>query len=79
MIVKFWPIDDIAAFLAAYDYGVTGTLGKPSTVDGLILLRLLQGVPDSDLLNGINVPEGAAFRNAAAIRANVNARCGTTF
>ena len=45
----------------------------------LIFLRLLQGIADSALLNGINVPAGAAFRDAAAIRANVNARCGTAF
>ena len=72
-------VEDIEAFLAGYDYGVTGTLGRPATIDGLILLRLLQGVPDSALLSGINVPAGAAFRDAAAIRANVNARCGTAF
>ena len=70
---------DIEAFLAASDYSATGTAGRPTNVDGLIFLRLLQGVPDSALLNGINVPAGAAFRDAAAIRANVNARCGTAF
>lgn len=72
-------IADIEAFLAASDYSATGTAGRPTNVDGLIFLRLLQGVPDSALLNGINVPAGAAFRDAAAIRANVNARCGTAF
>ena len=72
-------VADIEAFLSASDYSATGMAGKPANIDGLIFLRLLQGVPDSALLSGINVPEGAAFRDAAAIRANVNARCGTTF
>ena len=72
-------VADIEAFLSASDYSATGTAGKPANIDGLIFLRLLQGVPDSALLTGINVPAGAAFRDAAAIRANVNARCGTAF
>lgn len=68
----------IESFLADNDYSATGATASPN-VDGLILLRLLQGVPDSALLNGINLPAGAVYRGAAAIRANVNARCGTTF
>ena len=72
-------VADIEAFLSASDYSATGTAGKPASIDGMIFLRLLQGVPDSALLSGINVPAGATFRDAAAIRANVNARCGTTF
>lgn len=68
----------IESFLADNDYSVTGATGSPN-VDGLILLRLLQGVPDGALLNGINLPASAAYRDAAAIRANVNARCGTNY
>ena len=72
-------VADIEAVLAESDYSATATAGRPTNVDGLIFLRLLQGIADSALLNGIKVPAGAAFRDAAAIRANVNARCGTAF
>lgn len=68
----------IESFLADNDYEAVGLAGN-ANIDGLILLRLLQGVPDNALLNGITVPVGATFRDAAAIRANVNARCGTAF
>ena len=68
----------IESFLADNDYSAVRLAGN-ANIDGLIMLRLLQGVPDSALLNGIIVPVGAAFRDAAAIRANVNARCGTAF
>jgi len=68
----------IEAFLADNDYSAVGLAGY-ANIDGLIMLRLLQGVPDSALLNGISVPASAALRDAAAICANVNARCGTAF
>lgn len=68
----------IESFLADNDYSAVGSTAS-ANVDGLILLRLLQGVPDSALLTGINLPGDAVYRDAAAIRANVNARCGTSF
>ena len=50
-----------------------------ATVDGLILIRLMLGVPDTALLNGIAIPAGVTFGNAAAIRGNVNSMCGTGY
>jgi hypothetical protein len=50
-----------------------------ATVDGLILTRLMLGLPNSALLNGITVPADAQFRDAQAIRANVNSLCGAIF
>ena len=50
-----------------------------ATVDGLILIRLMLGVPDTALLNGIAIPAGVTFGNAAAIRGNVNSKCGTGY
>ena len=47
--------------------------------DGLVLLRLMQGVGDSALLNGIAPPTGATFTTGSTVRANVNARCGTAY
>ena len=58
--------------------------GRPAAAatsmqDGLLLVRLMLGVSDIGLLGGITIPTGAQFTSAAAIRANVNARCGTAF
>ena len=50
-----------------------------ATVDGLILTRLMLGVDDAGLLSGINLPAGALFASAAAIRANVIAKCAGGF
>jgi len=47
--------------------------------DSAVLLRLMLGVPDSGLLNGIAVPAGAVHTTASAVRANVNARCGSAY
>jgi hypothetical protein len=66
----------------------TGTqfdvVGRPvaaptALIDGLILTRLMRLFPDSALLTGITVPAGSQFTSAAQIRANVNAKCGTSF
>ena len=48
-------------------------------VDGLIMTRLMLGVDDAGLLSGINLPAGALFASAAAIRANVIAKCAGGF
>ena len=50
-----------------------------ATVDGLILIRLMLGVPDTALLNGITIPAGVTYGNASAIRGNVNTMCGTGY
>ena len=50
-----------------------------ATQDGLVLIRLMLGVPDASLLGGITLPSGAQFTSASAIRGNVNSRCGTLF
>ena len=47
--------------------------------EGLVLTRLMLGFPNSALFTGITVPTGAGFNTPATVRANVNARCGTTF
>jgi hypothetical protein len=50
-----------------------------ATTDGLLLLRLMLGMPDADLLNGIGAPVGALFSTSETVRANVNGKCGTRF
>ena len=72
-------IESFMGNASAFDIVGRSVAAPTAFVDGLILLRLLQGVPDNALLNGITVPASAAFKDAAAIRANVNARCGTAF
>jgi len=39
------------------------------------MTRLMLGFDDTSLLNGINVPAGAQFTTAAAIKDNVVAKC----
>ena len=65
----------------AAQYDVFGrSPGTPlATVDGLVLLRLMTGVADDALLNGVAPPSGAPFTTSAAVRANVNNKCGTRF
>jgi hypothetical protein len=50
-----------------------------ATQDGLVLLRLMLGMPDDALLNGIGSPAGALFATGSTVRSNVNAKCGTRF
>ncbi len=50
-----------------------------ATIDGVILLRLLQGVPDVSLLGGLTLPAAAQFNSASDIRGHVNLACGTSF
>ena len=47
--------------------------------EGLVLTRLMLGLPNGALFTGIAVPTGAGFNTPATVRANVNARCGTNF
>jgi hypothetical protein len=50
-----------------------------ATLDGIILTRLMRGIPDSNLLSGVVVPSNAEFVTAAAIRAGTKVRCSATF
>jgi len=47
--------------------------------DSMVFLRLILGVPDSGLLAGMAVPAGAVHTTASAVRAGLNARCGTSY
>lgn len=60
-------------------YDVFGrSAGSPlATTDGLVLTRLMLGIPDSALLSGVTVPQSASFTSASAIRTFVNTKCGT--
>ena len=62
-------------------YQVFGQPSAPAKAmqDGLVLLRLMRGIGDSALLNGIAPPAGATFTTGSTVRANVNARCGTAY
>jgi hypothetical protein len=58
--------------------------GRPAPIvtalsDGLVLTRLMSGLPDIALLNGVPLPAGATHISAAAVRGAVNTRCGTSF
>jgi hypothetical protein len=64
---------------AAYDTFRRPALAANPTQDALVLVRLMLATPDSALLNQVSIPAGAAYSTAAALRANVNARCGTSF
>jgi hypothetical protein len=69
----------VKAFIASNNYDVDGSGTQQALVDGLILLRLMLNISDANLLNGISFPAAATITTAPAIRANVNARCGTSF
>ncbi len=69
----------VKAFITARNYDVDGSSSQQALVDGVILVRLMLGVADAQLLNGVTLPGSATITTAAAIRANVNTRCGTTF
>ena len=74
---------------AVQDFIGTGAqfdvFGRPTATpaialaDGLVLTRLMLGVPDANLLAGIALPTGATFTSGSTVRGNVNARCGTNF
>ncbi|MBL8311662.1 MAG: hypothetical protein JNL19_14670 [Burkholderiales bacterium] len=70
---------DLTNFMAAINWDMTGAGGQSAFRDGIILVRLMLGIPDTTLLNGVTIPVGATHQTAAAIRANVNSKCGTSF
>ena len=65
----------------ATKYDVFGRAAPVVTAmsDGLVLVRLMNGLPDTALLNGVPLPAGATNVSAATVRGAVNARCGTSF
>jgi hypothetical protein len=70
---------DLTNFMAGINWDMTGAGSQSAFRDGVILTRLMLGIPNTTLLNGVTIPPGATFQTAAAIRANVNSKCGTTF
>jgi hypothetical protein len=70
---------DLTTFMSAINFDMTGAGSASAFRDGIILVRLMLNIPDATLLNGVTIPGGASFQTAAQIRANVNAKCGTTF
>ncbi len=64
----------------AYDvFGRVPSAPPTALQDGLVLMRLMLGVPDASLLVGITVPASAQFQTATAIRGNINSRCAMTY
>ena len=88
-LIAVVPLGPLCADVTAVEthFGTSAqydVFGQPSTPavamqDGLVLLRLIQGVPDGALLNGIAPPAGATFTTGSTVRGNVNARCGTSY
>ncbi len=72
----------VEAFIGSSDqYDVFGQPSAPANAmqDGLVLLRLMYGVPDAALLTAIAPPLGATYLTGATVRANFNVRCGTAY
>lgn len=72
-------VESFIGTAAKYD-----VFGRPAPVvtallDGLVLARLMNGVPDTALLNNVPLPAGATNLLAVTVRSSVNARCGTSF
>jgi hypothetical protein len=79
-IIVTGPNNTPALVRSAYagnDYDADNSGAQQGLVDGIILARLMLGITDANLLNNLAMPAGAP--TAAAIRANVNAKCGTSF
>ena len=68
----------VKAYLDTQNLAVVSPTTFDGFVDGVIILRLMLGIGNATLLNGIALPAGAPT-TAAAIRAQVNSRCGTSF
>jgi M6 family metalloprotease-like protein len=62
---------------ATWDF--TGSNQSKPEVDGLILLRLMLGFNDANLLQGITIPPAATLTTAASIRGNINSQCNTNY
>ena len=68
----------VRAYLDTQNLAVVSPTTPDGFVDGIVILRLMLGIGNQSLLNGVTLPAGAPT-TAAAVRAQVNARCGTTF
>ena len=68
----------VRAYLDTQNLAVVSPTTADGFVDGILILRLMLGVGNATLLNGVTLPAGAPT-TAAAIRAQVNTRCGTSF
>lgn len=68
----------VKAYLDTQNLAVVSPTTADGFVDGIIILRLMLGIGNATLLNGITLPAGAPT-TAAAVRAQVNSRCGTSF
>lgn len=68
----------VRAYLDTQNLAVVNPTTPDGFVDGIVILRLMLGVGNATLLNGVTLPSGAPT-TAAGVRAQVNARCGTTF
>lgn len=69
----------VRAYLDTQNLAVVSPTGPADGfVDGILIFRLMLGVGDASLLRGVTLPAGAPT-TAAAVRAQVNARCGTSF
>ena len=64
---------EVEQFLSLFNYDADGSGKADPTVDGLILLRLLRGASDAELLNGVVLPANATVRDAASMRARAQA------
>ena len=69
----------IKGFLATQNYDLDGDGTQQALVDGILLIRLMLGVSDPMLLEGITLGTGATRTTAAAIRNYVNTTCGTSY
>jgi hypothetical protein len=70
----------ISAFIGnASAFDVFGRTPPQAMNDGVVLLRILSGMPDAALLNGVSVPAGAPYGTGSAVRGFVNGKCNTQF
>jgi hypothetical protein len=72
-------IADYVGSALQFDVFGRSNVAPQATTDGLVLLRLMLGMPDAALLNGIALPLGALFTTGGDLRTNVNGKCGTRF
>lgn len=72
-------IADYVGSAVQFDIFGRATPAPTATQDGLVLLRLMLGMPDDALLNGVGAPAGALFTTGTTVRGNVNTKCGTRF
>jgi photosystem II stability/assembly factor-like uncharacterized protein len=69
----------LLAFMSTQNYDIDGSGVEQAFFDGIMLVRLMLGLGDAEVIYNINLPASATFRTGAAIRANVNVKCGTSF